>query len=112
MRASGCALLLGIVALSACSSTVVSKAGLDPAVGVQMGHAYSGVRLNIKSWRCLASVTDEYSVAGKLVLLAVSASLLVIDLPVSVAADTLMFPVDLVIAPREESIRPLRDECD
>ena len=40
------------MALSACSSTVVSKAGLDPAVGVQMGNAYSEVRLNLKSWRC------------------------------------------------------------
>ena len=112
MRVSAAACLFGITVFSACSSTVVSKAGLDPAVGVQMGNAYSGVRLNLKSWRCLASVAEGYSPAVKLVFLPVSALLLVIDVPVSVAADTLMLPIDLTIAPRGESIRPLGDECN
>ncbi len=97
--------------LSACS-TLVSKAGLDPAVEVQMGNAFSGIRLNLKSWRCLPSVTEGYSPAAKLVFLPVSASLLLVDLPVSVAADTVMFPIDLMVAPMGKSIRPMMDECD
>jgi uncharacterized protein YceK len=48
----------------------------------------------------------------KLVFLPVSASLLVADLPVSVAADTAIFPIDLMVAPRAKPIRPLMDECD
>ena len=85
---------------------------MDPAVGVQMGNVYSGVRFNLKSWRCLPSVAEGYSPAVNLVFLPVSASLLVVDLAVSVAADTLMFPIDLMVAPRGKSIRPLMDECD
>ncbi len=112
MRVSRSAYLLGIMVLSACFSTVVSKTGLDPAVGVQMGNAYSGVRLNLKSWRCLTSVAEGYSPAAKLVFLPVSASLLVVDLLVSVAADTVMFPIYLMVAPSGKSIRPLMDECD
>ena len=112
MRVSRSAYLLGIMVLSACFSTVVSKTGLDPAVGVQMGNAYSGVRLNLKSWRCLPSVAGGYSPAAKLVFLPVSASLLVVDLLVSVVADTVMFPIDLMVAPSGKSIRPLMDECD
>ena len=110
MRVSS-ACLFGVIVLSACSSAV-SKAGLDPAVGVQMGNPYSGVRLNLKSWRCLPSVAKGYPPAAKLVFLPVSASLLVVDLPVSVVADTLMFPIDLMVDPMGKSIRPMMDECD
>lgn len=53
-----------------------------------------------------------YSPAAKLVFLPVSASLLVVDLLVSVAADTVMFPIDLMVAPSGKPIRPLMDECD
>ncbi len=104
--------LWGIIGLSAGCSTVVSKAGLDPTVEVQIGNSYSGVRFNLKSWRCLPSVAKGYSPAVKLLFLPVSASLLLIDLPVSAVADTAMFPVDLMVAPRAKPIRPLGDECD
>ncbi len=46
MRAPRLIYLLGIVGLAAGCSTVVSKAGLDPAVEVQLGNPYSGVRFN------------------------------------------------------------------
>ena len=98
--------------LSGCSSTVVSKAGLDPTVGVQMGNAYSGVRFNFKSWRCLRLVAKEYSPASKLVLLPVSAALLLVDLPLSAVADTLMLPIDLLATPGGEAIRPFEDDCE
>ena len=104
--------LLAIIGLSAGCSTVVSNAGLDPAVEVQIGNPYSGVRLNLKSWRCLPSVAEGYSPAAKLLFLPVSASLLLVDLAVSAAADTAMFPVDFMVAPRAKPIRPLRNECD
>ncbi len=103
---------MGIIGFSAGCSTVVSKAGLDPAVEVQMGNSYSGVRFNLKSWRCLPAVTKEYSPALKLLLLPVSAAVLLIDLPVSAVADTAMLPVDFMLDPRAEPIGPLRDECD
>ncbi len=103
---------MGIIGLAAGCSTVVSKAGLDPAVEVQIGNPYSGVRFNLKSWRCLPSVAEGYSPAAKLLFLPVSASLLLVDLPVSAAADTAMFPVDFMVAPRAKPIRPLRNECD
>ena len=76
------------------------------------GERVLGVRLNLKSWRCLPSVAGGYSPAAKLVFLLVSASLLVVDLLVSVAADTVMFPIDLMVAPSGKPIRPLMDECD
>ncbi len=104
--------LLGIIGLSAGCSTVVSKAGLDPAVEVQIGNPYSGVRLNLKSWRCLPSVAEGYSPAVKLLFLPVSASLLLVDLAISMVGDTAMFHVDFMVAPRAKPIRPLRDECD
>ncbi len=112
MRVSRSVCLLGIIALSTCCSTVVSKAGLDPTVEVQIGNPYSGVRFNLKSWRCLLSVAEGFSPAVKLVFLPVSASLLIVDLPVAVAADTAIFPIDLMVAPRAKPIRPLMDECD
>ncbi len=109
---AGSICLLGIIGFSAGCGTVVSKAGLDPAVEVQMGNSYSGVRFNLKSWRCLPAVTKGYSPALKLILLPVSAAVLLIDLPVSAVADTAMLPVDFMLDPRAEPIGPLRDECD
>ncbi len=113
MRVPRLICLLGIIGLAAGCSTVVSKAGLDPSVEVQIGNPYSGVRFNLKSWQCLPSVAEGYSLAAKLLLfLPVSVSLLLVDLPVSAAADTAMFPVDLMVAPRAKPIHPLRNECD
>ncbi len=112
MRVPGSICLLGIIGLSAGCGTVVSNAGLDPAVEVQMGNSYSGVRFNLKSWRCLPAVTQGYSPALKLILLPVSAAVLLIDLPVSAVADTAMLPVDFMLDPRARSIDPLGDECD
>ena len=112
MRVAGSLCLLGIIGLSAGCSTVVSKTGLDPAVEVQIGNPYSGVRFNLKAWRCLPSVTKEYTPALKLLFLPVSEAVLLIDLPVSAVADTAMLPVDLMVDPRAEPIGPLGDECD
>ncbi len=112
MRVPGSICLLGIIGLSAGCSTVVSKAGLNAAVEVQIGNPYSGVRFNLKSWLCLPSVAKGYSPALKLLFLPVSAALLLIDLPVSAVADTAMFPVDFMVTPRAKPIRPLGDECD
>ncbi len=112
MRVPGSICLLGIIGLSVGCSTVVSKAGLDPAVEVQIGNPYSGVRFNLKSWRCLPAVAKEYMPALKLLFLPVSAALLLVDLPISAVADTAMFPVDLMVDPRAKSIDPLGDECD
>ena len=112
MRIPEAICLLGIIGLSAGCSTVVSKAGLDPSIEVQIGNPYSGIRFNLKSWRCLPSVTKGYSPALKLLFLPVSAALLLVDLPVSAAADTAMFPVDFMVVPRAKPIGPLEDECD
>lgn len=112
MRVWRWATLLGIIALSGCCSTVVSKAGLDSAVGVQMGNPYSGVRLNLKSWRCLPTVSKGFNPPMKLLFLPVSASLLIVDLPVSAIVDTVMIPLDLLVAPTEKPIRPLTDRCE
>ncbi len=60
MRVPRLICLLGIIGLSAGCSTVVSKAGLNAAVEVQIGNPYSGVRFNLKSWRCLPSVAEGY----------------------------------------------------
>ena len=105
------ACLLGILSLAACSSTVVSKGGLDPTVGVQLGNPYSGLLLNVKAWRCLPTVAKEYSPPMKLLFLPVSASLLLADLPISAAADTVLLPIDFLVSPTEKPIRPLTDRC-
>ena len=112
MRVPRLICLVGIIGLSAGCSTVVSKAGLDPAVEVQLGNPYSGVRFNLKSWRCLPSVAKGYSPAAKLLFMPLSASLLLVDLPVSAAADTVILPVDFMLSPRAKPIRPFNSECD
>ena len=106
------ATLLGILSLAACSSTVVSKGGLDSTVGMQMGNPYSGLRLNLKSWRCLTTVAKEYSPPMKLLFMPVSAAVLLLDLPLSAAGDTAFLPLDLLVSPREKPIHPLTDPCE
>jgi uncharacterized protein YceK len=112
MRATRLACLAGIIGLSVGCSTVVSKAGLDPAYERQMGNSYSGARFNLKSWRCLPSAAGGHSPVVNVFFLPVSISVLLVDLPFSVAADTAMFPVDFVVAPGAKPIHPRTDECD
>jgi uncharacterized protein YceK len=104
--------LLGILGLSAGCSTVVSKAGLDPAYEAQIGNPYSGFRFNLKSWRCLPSAAGDYSPVVNVLFVPLSVSLLVADLPFSLVADTAILPVDLVVAPGAEPVRPRTDDCE
>ena len=112
MRVTRLTCLLGIIGLAAGCSTVVSNAGLDPAVEAQIGNPYSGVRFNLMSWRCLRSVAAGYSPATNLLYLPVGVALLLVDLPLSAIADTAMFPIDLMVDPRAKPIHPRENECD
>jgi uncharacterized protein YceK len=86
-------LIVGVT-LAVCNSTVQSKWGIGPEEPHQLGYIYSGTTHNLGSW-CI--VKDERLNIG---MKAFNYIFLTIDLPVSLIADTIFLPVDLLISPK------------
>ncbi len=105
------AVLMIAALLTACNS-LIAHTGLDATVEPQTGTLYPGVRLNLKSWRCLPSVASGYPPAASAALVALSAVLLVADLPLSLVGDTLMLPIDVAMSPSSRPINWQSAPCD
>ena len=95
--------LLFAALLTACNS-VIARTGLDPGVEAQSGNLYPGVRLNLKTWRCLPTVASEYPPVASAALVPLSMILLIADLPLSIAGDTLLLPLDIATSPHAPPI--------
>ena len=84
------------VSLTACNSLIAHN-GLDPEFEAQVGNLYPGVRLNLESWSCFPSVMAEYKPVVAAFLAPLTIALLIVDLPLSAAGDTLLLPIDLAV---------------
>jgi len=86
--------------ITACS-TIVSKTHDDNQKNSQLGHPYSGVHESIENSPCIiyasASLGPLFPVG-----IIVMAPFQVLDIGLSLAADTIMLPIDIYIDPIEE----------
>lgn len=96
-------LFLLLSGLSGCS-TIWSKTSRAPDVNgdhqvvyVNIGRPWTGIALNLEFWRCYGRWSAENK--GLYLLAPVVVPLLVIDLPLSAAADAIFWPIDLANSP-------------
>lgn len=112
MRRAGALEMLSVlllVVLAGGCGTFASKAtgpNNTQAFGAGLGHPYEGVTGDIGSLKCIW----ERSIPEHVALRALVTIALVIDTPLSLVADTLALPFDIVAAPQRSRIDP--EDCD
>jgi uncharacterized protein YceK len=91
--------------LSGCS-TVYSKHVVEES---QLGHPYSGMMLNLIEWKCVTKAIMKDS--DFVYLTPILIPIMIVDLPCSIAADTLYLPFEMGVEPKFDRIDPRKESC-
>lgn len=98
-----------VFALSGCSTLLTKGAfgeGKEPEQGAsnsELGHPYSGTRLDASLTYCTVKSQFSPIKTGERFVVGVLTVTSLIDLPLSIIADTLFLPIDLLSEPKKES---------